>query len=203
MTDKKIYLADTISDEKDLLLRVAGGDEKAFACLFYEAVKRLRPALARFAAHEMNIEEVIQETFIKVWVNRDALPGIENIYGYIYRIAANSFAMHLRKEVADRKRDQNWHNDHQLMEDWSMINQSRLNEMKQVITEAVQAMPGRRKEIYLLSREQGLSIQEIAMKLNISPNTVKNTLISALSSIRDNLESAGYAFTTACVLIIF
>lgn len=60
-----------------------------------------------------------------------------------------------------------------------------------IVQETVQAFPPQRKLIYKLSREQGLKPGEIAARLELSVSTVKNTLLSALKAIRENIEQAG------------
>ena len=68
----------------------------------------------------------------------------------------------------------------------------RINEIKRHVQEAVKQLPKERKRIYLLSREAGMSRDEIASQLNISPSTVKNSIAAALKSIRDYLKGRGY-----------
>ncbi|MNL58133.1 RNA polymerase sigma factor [compost metagenome] len=75
-------------------------------------------------------------------------------------------------------------------------------EIRSVIKGAVQQLPQQRQTIYLLSREEGLSPIEIAKKLNISINTVYNTLTTALKLIRQALVNAGYGEFLSILLIL-
>lgn len=187
-------------EEKELLLRIAEGDESAFSALFYTSVPKLRPALKRFSRTDIDTEEIIQETFIRAWLNREKLPEVENIQGYLYRIAVNALLLRLRKEVAEGARNQKWSHAHNGEIDWSSVQTIELREVKKVVDEAVQNLPLQRRKIYLLSRDEGMSIAEIANSLGISVNTVKNTMQMALCTIRRRLVEVGYPLLLAGVL---
>jgi RNA polymerase sigma factor (sigma-70 family) len=74
-----------------------------------------------------------------------------------------------------------------------------LQEIRKLIGEAVTAMPGQRRRIYELSRQEGMKIEEIAQHLGITTRTVKNVLSIALQSIREHLERSGHS----ALLIIY
>lgn len=67
-------------------------------------------------------------------------------------------------------------------------------DLKRIIEDAVDKLSPQRRKIFLLSRENGLTVPEISQQLNLSVNTVKNTLISALVEIRRHLKNSGYEF---------
>jgi DNA-directed RNA polymerase specialized sigma24 family protein len=69
-----------------------------------------------------------------------------------------------------------------------------LKELNRIIGEAINQLPAQRKKIYRMSRDEGMSIPEIASSLNLSPNTVKNALVTALKFIREYLVKYGIIF---------
>ena len=74
-------------------------------------------------------------------------------------------------------------------------------ELKQAVGEAIRKLPPQQKKVYLLSREQGLKNREIAEVLNLSEQSVKNTLVRALKLIREEVERAGHVIFSVLLLI--
>ena len=75
--------------EKDVLMRVADGDETAFKLVFELYGKLLYPFLYRTVKSSAVAEELIQEVMLRVWLNRDKLPGIDYPRQWIFKIASN------------------------------------------------------------------------------------------------------------------
>lgn len=175
---------------KELLISISEGDEAAFRELFYGILPWLDSFIRRMVKSPEGSQEIVQETFIRIWLNRDKLPGFLEPQAWIIRVASNECFAWFRKQAALRKvRDScdeavsvttNQAEDH-----------LEIQETLQLIREAVDHLPPRRKKIYQLSREQGLKTQEIADHLQCSPSYVKNTLSAALSYIRGYLITAG------------
>ena len=68
---------------------IAEGDESAFTDLFNHYYPALRPFIWKFTGSQTDSEEILQETFIRIWLNRDKLPEIDNMRNWIFTIAAN------------------------------------------------------------------------------------------------------------------
>ena len=177
-------------DEKALLSRVSEGDEKAFTELFDLYLGKLKPFVERLTPSPADAREIIQETFIKLWLNRDKLSQVSNISGYIFRIAANQYHMAVRKSLLQ---DKTLHGYTTTIPHAGNSTERtvRLNELQRLIEEAIQQLPMKRQQIFRLSRQEGMTIAEIARALGLSPKTVKNTLFTALSNIREYLVAAG------------
>jgi RNA polymerase sigma-70 factor (ECF subfamily) len=172
------------TDAKELFLQIAEGDEAAFGVLFHQYGPQLHSYLTGLTRSESSAEELLQNTFIRIWLNRDKLPGIEHPKAWIYTVASNEAFNFLKHKAVEARALKS------IGEKAAYDNQGDdvlYREMKQAIREAVQALPPRRRQIYLLSREQGMKQQQIADELGISLFTVKNTLAEALESIREFL----------------
>lgn len=187
--------------QKELLIRVGQGDEQAFKTLFYEMAPSLQKSIGQMTSDPAHTQEIIQETFIKIWLNRDTIHTIDNIQAYLYRVAVNLFVMKLRKETATKIREKNWE-ETRPSSDTSAEEQMRMMELKEVITRAVDQLPQKRKEIYKLSRDKGMSTSEIASQLQIAESTVKNSISTALAFIREKLIEAGYGSLVGVIIII-
>lgn len=176
-----------VPDEKQLLQRIAQGDEAAFSILFFGYLRVIEPFIRRLTQSAVDTEEVVQETFIRVWMGRDRLEEVKSFDAWIYTIAINECYKWLKKQ--SRRRGP------AVVEgaaDISLLDGLHLKEVKRLIAEAVNELPARRRRIYQLSRDQGMKIPEIAELLGLSPNTVKNTLVASLRYIRKYLALRGH-----------
>lgn len=167
------------------------GDENAFKDLYHYYSEELRPLIWRYADSGIDIQEILQETFFKVWMNRDKLPEIENFRAWVYKIASREYLFLLRKKLNYNKR----------LDAYSVLSTdspstpfevTHLEEIRKAIDQAISELSPQRRKIYEMSRRQGLKIEEIADQLSISPQTVKNSLQTVLKLIRDHLVSSGF-----------
>jgi RNA polymerase sigma-70 factor (family 1) len=179
-------------DTKQLFLQVAEGDEKAFETLFNAFLPKLYPFIIKFIKSEPAAQEIIQETFIRVWLSRDKLSEIDNPGGWLYKVASNECYTYLRKSILNNK----FLNPITVEPDpvSSTHENLALKELNRIIGEAINKLPVQRKKIYRMSRDEGMSIPEIASILNLSPNTVKNALVTSLKFIREYLVKYGIIF---------
>ena len=184
--------------DKPLLSKIAQGDEEAFSQIFIKYAPALQSRLIRLIPSQFAQEDIIQETFIRVWLHRDQLPEIENWTAWLLRICYNRAFTFLRNQG----RQQNIIN---LLPDNNRAgNQTQemmeFHILKGLIAKAIELLPPQQKKVYKLNREYRMLIPEISQKLGISNQTVKNTLGLALKSIRSYLESYGYL---GCLMGLF
>lgn len=176
----------TLTDPSELLLRISEGDERAYAVFFEHYYARLRPFVIKFTKSETDAEEVLQETFVRVWLYRDRIAQVENPDVWIRKVASRECLSFLRRNLSDRKSltdisdnqdftDQSSQTPHEMLD---------LDEVHSLIRRAVEKMPAQRRKIYQLSRDEGLKPAEIAEKLGLSVSTVKNVLSASLKEIR-------------------
>lgn len=128
-------------------------------------------------------QEITHEIFIKIWRYREKLPGIDQPEAYIFTVASRHTLDQIKKRLNENRMLQRLsasldpaHND----PEEALL----LRDKEALIQQAVDQLPPQQKSVYLLSRQQGLSYEEIARELNISPNTVRNHLVKALAAIR-------------------
>jgi len=178
--------------EKLLFQQAAEGNEQAFSTLFNLFLPKLYPFIIKLTRSESAVQEIIQETFIKVWLNRDKLAEMENPGGWLFRVASITCYDHLRARALNDK----FFKPITSEPDTRIASHEGLDakELKSLVGEAVHKLPAQRKKIYLMSREQGKTIPEIAKALQISPNTVKNALVTSLKFIREYLARHGMIF---------
>lgn len=178
--------------EEELLVRIAAGDELAFSRLFHHYLFKIKPGLDKLGISPTAVKEIIQETFIKIWLHREKLPAIENLPGYIYTTAINEFRQSLRKSLVQQKTKQHYYRiNSRHSQTYSLEGGLEAKEITAFVDKIVRDFPEKRKLIYQMNHHQGLSIAEIAVRLKISPRTVRNTLQQAMMQIRSGLAAAG------------
>ncbi|WP_276483027.1 RNA polymerase sigma factor [Paraflavitalea pollutisoli] len=177
-----------LPNEKWLFAQIADGDEAAFRQLFQAYLPSLYPMIAQVTKSGPVAEDIIQETFLRLWMHRDRLTTIEHPRAWILRIAYFQAFTWLRDQSIHQKAitrlrpgDQDADTEQQLA----------FRQTEALIRQAVAQLPGQQKKAYSLSRDSGLKNAEIARKMGLSEQSVKNTLVRALKFIREYLEKAG------------
>lgn len=157
--------------------------EKFFCASFQYHKTPLKTLALRLLKDEEHAQDVIQEVFIDFWEIRHKIEEINNIEAYLFRMTQNKIMDALRKISLDEKlKDQLWKS----MKVESNDNSEKIEakELQEILAKAIEGLPPKRKQIYLLKNEEGKSYQDIADKMNISQHTVKNQLSSAVGAIR-------------------
>ncbi|WP_300700365.1 RNA polymerase sigma-70 factor [Bacteroides sp.] len=137
------------------------------------------------------IEDVLQEVYLKLWENRDEIE-IQYIKTYLFHAAKNRVLNHLRDEQ----------NRHYLLENW--FNQQKqekqgkecydIEQFTTLLYKAIDQLPEKCREIFILSRQEKLTYKQIAEKLNISVKTIEAQMGIALKRIRETLATASFSF---------
>lgn len=179
-------------EERKLLMLIAEGDETAFASLYRYYGRRIFPFLLKLTGSEVAAEDVMQNTFLSLWLNRMRLPEIENFSGYVYRAAGNQAYTWLTKNKNVQVLETAAAGASAGSQDLTS-QEVHFREAQRLINEAVNELPGQRKKIFRLYREGGYSYNEIAEQLNLSPSTVRNSVAAALDAIRKKLSDTGFS----------
>lgn len=197
MTDNSsIYI------DKTLLAQVAEADETAFAVLFKTVLPGLQAAVRKIVQSEEGMKEVIQEAFIRVWMNRDQLTGLDQPVHWIFRVASNECFTYLRKSALREKHRVQFagaHTDEGSF--YTGLDEVSLKETQGLIHKAVGQLAPQKRLIYQMSRNEGLKTAEIAEKLQLSHSHVRNSLSSSLRFIREYLIAAGKIMALMAVFL--
>jgi len=173
---------------KVIVCALKGGDQEAFAKIIDAYSEKLYSFCFAFCKSRVEAEELSQDVFLKVWTARDRLDEDRDIGNYLFTVARNSCLNYLkshrnqykiRKVLLDSEVYTSSHN----IEDDLVY-----EEYMSMADQAVQLLPKRCKEIYSLSKREGLNNHAIAQKLNISINTVRAQIVKSNGIVRDFLE---------------
>lgn len=162
------------------------GDRSAFEYIYYCSVTRLYTFARKMVHNEDDAEEIVQEVFVKLWERRQFLDPAQNINGYLFRIAKNivyNKARHQVHELAYGKYLSGNEGTGNATEE-----QINYEELSHLLEEAFTTMPPTRKQVFVMSRIEGLSNSEIAQRLQTSNSNIENHINKALHDIRRKLE---------------
>lgn len=169
--------------EKELVILLKQGDEQALSRLYYIHVKQLKYFVMKIAKSPLLAEDVVHDTFIKIWENRLQIDPEQSFKPYLYTIARrhllNLFSRarheHMILEAVKRYAVVA-ENSTELLLDY--------NESNYLFKEAITNLPKQCREIFIRCRLQGLTYKEAAVELGIAESTVNNQMVKALKSIR-------------------
>lgn len=174
-------------DEPVLLARIAKGDESAFSHLVDQYWNKVYAVAMAYLKSSVQAQDLVQEVFLKVWVKRAGLTEIRNFESWLFIITRNMLLHSLKKikpnivatdevlhELATPAEE---HYDYKRLE--------------ALLQQGIAMLPPQQQAVFKLSREQGMSHEEIAIELGIAKQTVKNHLVKALLTLRTFIQSYG------------
>jgi len=184
--------------EKELVHLLRAGDEKAFRSLYETFAPKLKSFSKRFSFSEQEADDVVQETFKKLWEKRTSLNDELSFNSYVISIAKNLIYNKMRHAAYVKKYQSEWS---QIEHDPQNNFANRDFQLEKIIDETVNKLPDKCRYIYKRSRVDGFSNNEIASELKISKSTVENQINKALGKIKLALRYAGYAIPITLILI--
>lgn len=188
--------------EKELVFLLTEGDEKAFCKLYSLYRAQLTFFAFKFLKSSAYTEDIVQETFLHVWLSRKFIRTDQPFSAYLYTIAKNRILNQLRSMEHQQLLEE-----HLLKNaiDYTEDTQNELlsQDLKDIIQKAFEALSPRQQEVFQLSREGQLSYKEIAEKLGISVNTVHEHITSCLYTIRHCLIKYGKVNSNLLTILLF
>lgn len=173
-------------DDDTLIERIQQSDEKAFQQLFHKYYPDIYRCALRILTDPGLSKDVAQEVFLNLWKLRATLNIRSSLRGYLIRSATN----HSLNQLKKRRRTTELPNVSRSSENDvgrpdTLLNQQ---EIRETLRAGINLLPGKCRQVFLLSRYEGLSTREIAEQLNISPKTVENHMTKALRILRSKLH---------------
>ena len=169
--------------EPELCRRLINGDERAFHDIF----NRFQPKIFQFAFNfikdKEQSEEIVQNTFLNFWLHRERLDPCQPLAPLLFTIARRTMVDAWRKAASsDRFRE------HILRHMKSASNETEesilLGDLQQITRDALSQLNLHQQEVFRLSRDEGLSYEEISDRLGVSKHTVKYHLVNALRVLK-------------------
>ncbi|MEJ0103829.1 MAG: RNA polymerase sigma-70 factor [Bacteroidota bacterium] len=185
--------------ERDFVVLLTEGNEEAFERLYHFYSKRLLGYLVRLVKSENFASELLQETFIKIWNNRQNINPDQSFRSYLFRIAENLVFDFFRKAAQDKKLQAALINS--ATNKYSHVEEIFCRkENDQLLRDAINALPSKRRRIFQLVKMEERSYNEVSTLLNISASTINDHVVKATKAIRENLEH--YHITVIGILFL-
>ena len=177
---------------------MAAGDEKAFATLFNQWAESLSGYIYKLTESSQTAEEVLQDVFMNIWKNRGTLTAIENFNAFLLIVTRNQAYMALRRKMSEERRFLRYQQE--LIYDETDTVPGNL--YFSALDEAIEQLPPRAKEVYVMSRQDRLTYQQIADLLGVSKETVKTHLERATNQIVSYLRAKFPDLTLAAAIVL-
>ncbi len=169
--------------EQELLEKLKNGDSFAFEVLFYKYRGKIKGFAQRIVPSQIDPEEIVQEVFVKVWLKKETVDPEKNFESYLFSITKNLIRDHLRSAVNRKLYFVEEHFQQDLLTEEDSDIKS-IDNVEEKMMHLIGQIPERRREIFCLSRFEGLTYKQIAGQLNISENTVDSQIRNALTFLR-------------------
>ena len=191
----------TTRDTEEIIRRLKKDEKSALDDLFGYYYPRLFHFSKSILKIETEIDDLLQEVFVKLWLNRQKIGNAETFNAYIFTITKNEVLNLIRTNL----RNSSFKNElfqRSVAEEFQMQGQMEFNEIKAGIDQVVSQLPEKRRQIFILSRTEGLSNKEIAQQLKISEKTVEDHITHAIKKIKCSLKEMGLISLLYCYLFM-
>lgn len=175
-----------IHNDQNKLLLIKKGNKKAFKFVFEAYYEPIFIFVQNLTKDRFQSEDIVQDSFIKLWNNRSKIDDNTSIKNYLYKIAYNRFIDKYRKNQRKQMLQQEWYFQKivEISEESNSIKTRKLEKLKR----EVDLLPPKCREIFVLSKFDGLKYKEISTKLNISIKTVENQIGIAFTKLRKEFK---------------
>ena len=174
-----------MENDKSLILALHEDSEKAFRAIYDEHYKLMLGVGINLTRDMDSAREIVQEVFYQFWKNRRKLKETISIRNYLKRAVINRSINHIKYQSR-------FTSDEVLGNTGgSAIQPDRrmeVNQLKSVIDTAIEKLPEKARIIFVLRRQEGMALKEIADQLDISPKTVENQITRALKFLKSEIE---------------
>lgn len=167
--------------------KIKKGDRKTFEKLFLRFYEPLCQFSWQFTRSRHVSEELVQEVFLAVWKSRETLDPQRDIKSYLYQSVRNKALNHIKHEqlAEEYNREIEWLAPAPVTQKHHYDEQS---EFEEAAKKAIENLPDRARQIYKLSRKDGLTYREISNVMDISVKTVESQMSRALKILRKSLS---------------
>lgn len=172
---------------ENIILRLKDDDKSSVDELFTYYYPRLYQFSKSIVKIETYIDDILQEVFVKLWLNRNKIKNAETFNAYIFTITKNEILNLIRSNL----RDQTFKDKlfvRSVAEEYQTTTKLEFDEIKSSIERIVAGLPEKRQQIFALSRRDGLSNKEIAQQLDISSKTVEDHITHAIKYIKNAMK---------------
>lgn len=190
-----------IHNENLLCDRLRSGDKRALDEIYAMYHSKIFRFAVSYLKDEDDALDIIQETFIKLWESRSKLKTDTQLKSFLYTVTKNTILSLFRKHATENKYLE-YLSGRMTVNSSGTAEQTDFNFLQDKYEQLIPQLPPKRREIFELSRKEGLSNNEIAEEKGISVKTVENQITKALAFIKERLGPLGALSTLFFYLFV-
>ena len=184
-----LKLEETGNNEKALIAGLKEGDIECFGTLFRKYYPTFFAFVRGLVKNSHTAEDIVQNVFMKVWIHRGSLNEELSMRNFLFVLAKREVLNHFRAKYNLVKLtdniDDNGESENNVETSYSM------HELEEQLRTAIENMPQRRREVFVMSRLKHMSNKEIAEALGLSVRTVDRHIELALKYMREQFDRGG------------
>lgn len=187
---------DSLNTEPEILKKIAAGDEHAFEHLVEQYTAIIYAHVVSYLKNASRAEEITQDIFMSIWLHREELPAIQNFRGYLFVLTRNRTISAFRERIFR-------YDEAEKDELLTTVNPEGLleyRELSEALKRGIDQLSPRRKEIFMMSRFEGKTYDQIAHHFTISKSAVNKHIIEALAFLRTFLHNEMGSLMAAAIL---
>ena len=173
--------------ESDCLRQLKLNDEQAFDALFRHYSALVYRFSYSYLKSRVEAEEIVQDCFLKIWEKRQQLREDVPLKGYLFTTAHHAILNQIRRSQHHMR----FQTHIATLNPDVATNDAEYSEIESLYQSALEKLPPKRRQIFILSRQQGLSYPQIAKELNLSVKTVEGQIMHALKFLRTYFRANG------------
>ncbi len=183
------------SDKEHIVLitNLSKGKRTAFNQIYQLYSNRIYRFSRKLHLNHEEAEEVLQDVFLTIWERRLLIDPGKDFKAYIFKIAKSIIIKNFKKKALFFAYE-NYVKGVEHLQDYSTENLIHYRDILEILEKEIGNLPPARKEIFNLSRVEGLSNQEIAEKLGITRRTVENQIYRTLKLLKDRIQASSFLF---------
>lgn len=178
-------------EEQLLVKRLKRSDKKAFDRLYRTHEEKLYAFAYKLTHSHEEAKEIVQYTFLKIWEKRSTIDEEKNFEAFLFTIARNKVYNKARKRTYAHAYENYLKNKLSHRQNNGTEESLQYHETWEIVQNAIEQLPPRRKEVFTMSRMNGLSNREIANLTDTSVSNIENHINKALKVLRVYLSNHG------------
>lgn len=193
------YLSNSPYTDQLLLHEMAAGSENAFCKLFDHYWNKVYASALVLTKSPQLAQDISQEVFLQLWQNREKAVEIKNLDGFLFISARNLiFKKMSRMKLEDAY--QHYLSSRLTTAADEVEIPAELKELQSLVEAGIRKLPPQQQKAFRLSRENGLTHEEISRQMGVSRAAVKDYIVRSIAFLRKYMHE--HALLLACILIL-
>ena len=176
---------------EELIIRLKKNDKSALDEIFNHYYPRLFNFSKRFLKVEDDIDDILQDVFLKIWLNRSKIDNCETFNSFVFTVTRNALLNLIRSKLKDQSFKEKF-SQKVIATEYLTQQPYEYEEIKTAVERIITKLPQKSQIVFILSRTDGLSNKEIAHRLNLSEKSVEDHITHSIRFLKKSLNEIGF-----------